>query len=66
MTEKKRDCWACNKCGRELEAGKVSIQYLGKVFSVELLKCANCGAAMVTEEIAVGKMAQAEEALEDK
>jgi hypothetical protein len=42
------------------------VTYLGSVFSLDLLKCPGCGAVVVTEEIAAGKMAEAEQILEDK
>jgi hypothetical protein len=58
--------WACGKCGDALVLTKVNIRYLGTTFTVDLLKCARCNIVMVTEEMATGKMAQAEEVLEDK
>ncbi len=58
--------WACGKCGEALISAKVQIRYLGTTFTVDLLKCPRCAAVMVTEEIAVGKMAEAEQVLEDK
>jgi hypothetical protein len=45
---------------------KVRTRYLGNVFSVDLLRCPECGIVMVTEDIALGKMAEAEAVLEDK
>jgi len=58
--------WICGKCGEPLVAATVRVRYLGATLSIELLKCPKCGTAMVTEEVATGKMAEAEQALEDK
>ena len=49
-----------------LVSGKVDISYLGNSFPVELLKCPNCGLVLIPEELALGKMAEVEKALEDK
>jgi ribosomal protein S27AE len=56
----------CGKCQQELVRGKVTVSYLGNSFPVELLKCPDCGMAYVPEELAIGKMLQVEQALEDK
>ena len=58
--------WICGKCGEPLVSATVRVRYLGATLSIELLKCPKCGTAMVTEEVATGKMAEAEQALEDK
>jgi predicted RNA-binding Zn-ribbon protein involved in translation (DUF1610 family) len=58
--------WMCANCGRPLEPGKVSISYLGNTFLMELLKCPNCGMALIPEDLALGKMADVEKTLEDK
>lgn len=58
--------WACANCGQALVPGKVDISYLGNSFPVELLKCPNCGLVLIPEELALGKMAEVEKALEDK
>jgi ribosomal protein S27AE len=58
--------WVCGKCGEVLVSAKVEVRYVGTTLSVDLLKCPRCGLVMVTEEIAVGKMAEAEQVLEDK
>ena len=61
-----KDEWMCEKCKKKLEPGNAQIRYLGKVFTVDVLKCPKCGTVMITEEIAVGKIADAEQLLEDK
>ena len=58
--------WLCGKCGQPLKLCKVQVTYLGSVFHIDLPKCPGCGIVLVTEEIAVGKLAEAEQILEDK
>jgi hypothetical protein len=56
----------CGTCGLPLERGKVTVSYLGQNFPVDLLHCPGCGLVFVPEDLALGKMAQVEQALEDK
>ncbi|HMK56641.1 MAG TPA: hypothetical protein VK448_08405 [Dissulfurispiraceae bacterium] len=56
----------CTKCNIELFLGKVTVSYLGSEFPVDLLKCPVCGTVFVPEDLALGKMLQVEQALEDK
>ena len=56
----------CEQCGIPLSLGKVNVSYLGSEFPVELLKCPGCGTVFVPEDLAIGKMLQVEQALEDK
>lgn len=58
--------WVCADCGEALVPGKVDISYLGNSFPVDLLKCPKCGLVLIPEELALGKMAEVEKALEDK
>jgi len=58
--------WECGKCGAPLEVGKVTAEYLGSAYPVDLNKCPKCGLVMVPEELALGKMAEVEKTLEDK
>jgi len=58
--------WVCEACGEALVTASVRVRYLGMVFSIDLLKCPRCATVMVTEEVAMGRMAEAEQALEDK
>jgi predicted RNA-binding Zn-ribbon protein involved in translation (DUF1610 family) len=58
--------WECAKCGVPLEVGKVTVEYLGSAYPVDLFKCPRCGLVMVPEELALGKMAEVEKTLEDK
>ncbi len=61
-----RGNWSCGKCAGPLELCKVQVTYLGSTFSIDLPKCPRCGTILVTEEIAIGKLAEAEQILEDK
>jgi predicted RNA-binding Zn-ribbon protein involved in translation (DUF1610 family) len=58
--------WECANCGRALAPGKVQIAYLGSAYPVDLLKCPSCGLVFIPEELALGKIAEVEKALEDK
>jgi len=58
--------WKCGKCGGELKRGTVKITYLGNDLRVEELKCLNCGLVLITEDLALGKMFEVEQSLEDK
>ena len=57
--------WAC-ACGAELERARTEVTYLGNAFTIELLACPRCGLTLVPEELAVGKMLEVEQLLEDK
>ena len=56
----------CAKCQVPLVPGKVKASYLGSSFEVELPRCPACGFVYVSEPLALGKMLQVEQALEDK
>ena len=56
----------CMKCGLLLEKGKAKFMYLDNGFPVELPVCPGCGFVYVPEELALGKVASVERALEDK
>jgi hypothetical protein len=58
--------WSCGECGGELEIMKVGFTYMKGNFEVDLPACRNCGLVLVSEELATGKMADAERILEDK
>lgn len=65
-TQRQKTPWKCGKCGGELQRGSVKASYLGNDFVVEELKCLNCGLVLITEELALGKMLEVEQSLEDK
>lgn len=58
--------WDCNQCQAPLEVQTVRLQYMQSIFPIDLPACSACGFILVDEELAVGKMAEAEQALEDK
>jgi len=70
MTEEPRPghCggWVCNRCKVAVEIRTVRLQYLRTIFALDLPACPQCGMILIDEELAVGKMAEAEQALEDK
>ena len=57
---------SCFKCGVPLVKGKAKFMYLDNGFPVELPVCPVCGFVYVPEELALGKVASVERALEDK
>jgi hypothetical protein len=58
--------WICAKCSLALEPEKVQVQYLGSFFTTDLMRCPGCGTVLITEEMALGKLAQLEQVIEDK
>jgi uncharacterized membrane protein YfhO len=58
--------WQCCRCKIPMNQGKVKITYMGNDFTIELLKCPQCGLVLVPEELAVHKMLEVEQSLEDK
>ncbi|MBT0894439.1 DNA-binding protein [Geobacter hydrogenophilus] len=58
--------WLCAKCDLPLELAAVKLTYLDETFVVDLPACPSCQRVLVSEENAVGKMALAEQMLEDK
>jgi len=58
--------WKCARCNQKLVVGQARVEYLGNRFTTELAKCPRCGFVLVSEELALGKMAEVEQMLEDK
>ncbi len=58
--------WTCQPCGKALVPKRVEIRYLDSLFQVELPACPQCGKVMIPEELAIGKMLEVEQLLEDK
>lgn len=56
----------CLKCNVPLEIGRVQISYLDSAFPVDLPKCPKCGQVFIPEDLALGKMLEVEQMLEDK
>ncbi len=51
---------------KPLEIVKVGFTYMKGNFEVPFSACPGCGLVMIPEELAMGKMAEAERILEDK
>lgn len=64
--ESENNKWNCDKCNQPLVIGPAQVEYLGNRFSIELPKCTSCGLILVPEDLALGKMAEVEQILEDK
>ena len=58
--------WVCRKCDRPLEVGPVAVEYMGNQFTTELPACPGCGFVLISEALALGKIAEVEQILEDK
>ena len=58
--------WTCSGCNVPLEMQKVEVAYRGSKYPVALPRCPKCGIVFISEELAVGKMAEIERLLEDK
>ena len=58
--------WVCNRCKVPVETRKVRLQYGRSIFALDLPACPVCGMILISEELATGKMAEAEQVLEDK
>jgi NAD-dependent SIR2 family protein deacetylase len=58
--------WQCAKCKRKLVVGSINVGYMGNRFTVELPHCPGCGRVLISEQVALGKMAQVEQMLENK
>ncbi|BFR48272.1 4Fe-4S dicluster domain-containing protein [Nitratidesulfovibrio sp. HK-II] len=57
--------WTC-ACGGTPRPLSVELTYLGSTFNVRLLTCPDCGQVLVDEALALGKMLEVEQLLEDK
>jgi hypothetical protein len=58
--------WICGRCNLPLAIQKIRLQYFRVIFALDLPACPECGMIMIGEELATGKMAEAEQVLEDK
>lgn len=58
--------WICNQCRMPLEIQTVRLQYIKTIFALRLPACPECGMVLIDEELATGKMAEAEQILDDK
>ena len=58
--------WICNLCALPVQEQTVRLQYQRTIFALVLPACPRCGMVLISEALATGKMAEAEQALEDK
>jgi hypothetical protein len=58
--------WQCDTCGVALEASTVEVAYMGSKYPVTLPRCPQCGIVFIPEHLALGKMVEIEQLLEDK
>jgi len=58
--------WKCAACDEEMVMKPVELEYLDSLFNVELPTCPHCRYVLVPEGLALGKMSQVEQLLEDK
>lgn len=58
--------WRCSACDEVLVPTPVELEYLDSLFNVELPACPKCGYVLIPENLALGKMHQVEQLLEDK
>jgi hypothetical protein len=58
--------WICQPCGEALQPGMVELHYMDNVFKVELPVCPKCSAVLIAEDLALGRMLEVEQLLEDK
>lgn len=58
--------WQCQRCHRDLVVGPISVAYMGNRYTTDLPHCPSCGMVLISEEVALGKMAEVEMILEDK
>lgn len=58
--------WKCCRCDQQLVADSVLADYLGINITTELPQCPSCHLVLISEELAVGKIAEVEKLLENK
>lgn len=58
--------WTCHNCRCALVVGQVTVSYMGNRFTTQMPHCPKCGLVLVSEAVALGKMAEVEQILEDK
>jgi ribosomal protein S27AE len=58
--------WTCGKCNEPLVVGPVKAAYMGNEFTADLPHCPRCGMVLISEDLALGAMAEVEQILEDK
>jgi hypothetical protein len=57
---------SAGRCDRPSRPGRSPSSYMGNEFTAELPMCPGCGFILISEDLALGKMAEVEQILEDK
>ena len=65
-TQSEPTSWRCGRCDVPLELGTIRVAYLDTEQPVELARCPRCGLVMVPEDLALGRILEVEQLLEDK
>jgi hypothetical protein len=58
--------WKCFRCNQPLVVDSVLADYLGINITTQLPQCPSCHLILVSEELAIGKIAEVEKLLENK
>ena len=58
--------YTCARCNVPLEPVQTQFSYLKHPFHADILRCPQCGMAMIDEALVKGRMAEVETTLEDK
>ena len=58
--------WRCERCQCDLVVGPVAAIYMNNRFTTDLPYCPTCKTVLIVERVAMGKMAEVEQILEDK
>ncbi|MEA4855993.1 DVU_1557 family redox protein [Solidesulfovibrio sp.] len=58
--------WVCASCDGPLSPTDTAVTYLEGGFTITVLACPKCGLSLLPESVAVGKMLEVEQLLEDK
>lgn len=58
--------WKCFRCDQQLVADSVLAEYLGNNITTQLPQCPSCHMILVSEDLAIGKIAEVEKLLENK
>ena len=58
--------WKCFKCDQFLSMGSAQVDYLGNELTTDLPMCPSCMMVLISEPLAMGKVADVEKILEDK
>lgn len=58
--------WKCGRCGGDLVKRKTLFEYMGRTFSENIYNCPKCDLVLIDSALALGRMAEVEEILEDK